>query len=179
MANNQNGRDGIIGDVFRTEQAIAKEKALIERVAPIWGEVVKKNPEWHKIDFSVVDHSAKTIIGFVEAKCRNCNHATYRTFFISLTKYMSACEIAKFTGIPTYILVEWLDQTKYVKVPCRTTDVCMEGRLDRGNPNDQEPMIHIPIAEFRPIEEVPTFSSYLPNDLNSSEVPHIDWDDDF
>jgi hypothetical protein len=176
---NEMGRDGIAGKVNDIKEAIAKETALINRVVPLWGVIADKNPEWHKIDFSLAVVSRQPIIGFVEAKCRNCDHERYPTFFVSLTKYMSACEVARFTGIPTYFLVEWLDQTKYVRVPCRTTGVCMGGRLDRGNPDDMEPVIHIPTTEFRPVEEVPEFSSYLPNELNSSKAPHIEWDDDF
>jgi hypothetical protein len=164
---------------YNTTKATAKEKALIERVVPLWSVIAQKNPEFHKIDFSLSIKEKESIIGFVEAKCRDCNHKEYSTFFISLAKYISACELTKFTGIPTFILVEWLDHTKYVKVPCKTVDIRMDGRIDRGNPDDYEPMIYIPITEFRPVEEVPTFSEYVKNDLNSSEAPHVDWDDDF
>ena len=164
---------------YDTTEANAKERALIERVVPKWGVIAEKNPEFHKIDYSLAKKERGPIIGFVEVKCRDCNYEKYNTFFISLAKYMAACEMTKFTGIPVFILVEWLDQTKYVKVPCKTTRICMDGRKDRGNPDDYEPMIHIPITEFRSVGDAPELSGYIPNNLNSPEVPHIDWDDDF
>ena len=162
---------------YITDELAAKELALIERVVPLWGMIAEKNPELHKIDFSLAIEKDDSIMGFVEAKCRNCNHDKYRTFFISLAKYIHACELTKFTGIPTFILVEWMDQTKYVKVPCMTADIRMGGRIDRGNPDDHEPMIHIPITEFRPVEEVPDLFPCVRNDLDS--LSDVDWDDSF
>jgi len=164
---------------YNTTEANAKEEALINSVVPKWGVIAEKNPEFHKIDYSLAEEEEGSIIGFVEVKCRDCNYKKHSTFFISLAKYMAACEMARFTSVPVFILVEWLDQTKYVKVPCKTVDVRMGGRKDRENPDDYEPMIHIPITEFRSVEDIPELSGYIPNDLNSSKAPHVDWDDDF
>lgn len=162
---------------YDTTEANAKERALVERVVPKWGVIAEKNPEFHKLDYSLTRRKRGSIIGFIEAKCRDCHHETYDTFFISLAKYMAACEMTKFTGVPVFILVEWLDQTKYVKVPCKTTDIRMNGREDRGNPDDYEPMIYIPITEFRSVNDAPALSGHAAS--NAQDTSQMEWDDDF
>jgi hypothetical protein len=130
---------------YETKEMLAKEKALMERVAPKLGCMPEKNPKWYKIDFTLTRRGVA--YAFAEAKCRDIRSDEYTTFFISMDKYVSMQQVNEITGLKTIILVEWLDKTGFVNVPCKYSHIRMGGRKDRG-PNDWEPMVHIPVELF-------------------------------
>lgn len=82
----------------------------------------------------------------------------YATFYTSLEKYLSVCRFQYATAKPAYLLVKWSDCTQIYRMSaddCRRRKITVGGRTvnSRGDDQDIEPVIHIPVAEFKPLTD--------------------------
>ena len=129
------------------------------------------------VDFAIVSKSLLVgnqpkILGVAEIKTRNTSMNQYPTLYLNLTKWMALRRYALLSELPFAILVRWQDQdAMYYETPDNdilTTDtghthdssrfeVSWGGRQDRGQEQDMNPMVHIPIGFFEPIEMLDHF----------------------
>ena len=136
---------------YETEQTLAAERQVVESVKHPDEQAVKL-PKQYRIDFALVfDGSVKR---FVEVKCRT-NHSTqFDTYIISLAKVSAAKHLAQVTKLPVFLVVKWNDATGCVLLDqVESSHITFGGRYDRGDWQDEEPLVHIPISDFFMFEQ--------------------------
>ena len=129
----------------RTKEAAAVGK-FIERFGG--GVDFFKLPIQYKLDFAIVRDGSVT--SFIEVKCRKNVISAYPTYIISLSKMVAAAQY-KDAGITCILLVQWADQMGWVKIPDNRWITKVGGRKDREDWQDIEPVVHIPIKEFKAV----------------------------
>lgn len=75
----------------------------------------------------------------------------YGTFFVSLHKVMRGFDYMR-AGLRAYLLVRWPDGIyghRLMEPSVNAYHVDFGGRHDRGDNADQEPVVHIPLTQFR------------------------------
>jgi hypothetical protein len=140
---------------YETDGHLEDEEKTIEVIETCWGVIAKKTPKYYKIDYAICDMSNE-IVGWIEIRGKTFPRSQYATFYTSLEKYMSICRFQYATGKPAYLVVKWTDGIFIYRVSPRdpsTRKVTIGGRtvVSRGDDQDIEPVIHIPVNEFTPI----------------------------
>jgi len=122
------------------------EQAIIAVVESKWHCKAQKLKKRLELDFALIRNGK--IVAFAEVKQRNVLHDTYKTFAISLHKWLKAKELSEACKIPVFFVIGYKDGIRWVKHDLTEYEMFMGGRTDRGDAQDVEPMIHIPIKQF-------------------------------
>ena len=92
-------------------------------------------------------------LAFVEIKHREkLEFGRFTTYMISLNKWLKAKELSKEVNVPFILVVKFMDGIYYGKY---TSDMILDnkygfnGRYDRGDTQDVEPMVYIPLSIFK------------------------------
>ena len=106
-----------------------------------------KLPMSYGFDFAL--YKQNQLKAVVEVKCRK---QRYDTLILSLQKFMCGLGYLR-EGIPAFLVVVWDGHGTFVRrfreFDLKVLRIEFGGRSDRGDPDDQEPVVHIPIEEFR------------------------------
>ena len=86
----------------------------------------------------------------VEIKCRNNAHDKYPTYMISASKWRNAQVLAKDDGIPFILVVRFTDGVYAIKGN-KDHPTAKGGRYDRGDAQDVEECMYIPLEQFKKI----------------------------
>ena len=118
---------------------------------------LKKLPISYRVDFAILDGT--TVQGFCELKCRAVASKTYDTLILSLGKWEALLNLRRSAeNMRSRICVRYTDGDFWYSVredsPKEVT-VKWGGRSDRGDWQDMEPVVHIPISLFREFPENP------------------------
>ena len=132
---------------YETSGDLSKETIAIKKFIASFGGSADfaKLPIQYKMDFCLIDN--KTIRTFVEVKCRTNKKTAYSTYIISMSKVVAAKSYSDF-GVNCILLVQWTDHMGWVDLSNNDWDAKIGGRKDRGDWQDIEPVVHIPISEF-------------------------------
>jgi hypothetical protein len=109
-------------------------------------------PIRYSVDYAGYDIDTRLLKSWHEIKCRN--YASLQLFkyyylILSLAKLMSGLQLAETTEKPFYIYWSFLDNSIYfIEITSElikdVADIKSGGRIDRGDPQDTEPMICFP-----------------------------------
>ena len=132
--------------IYENEQTLAQERTAIVMVAEKWGASAVKLPRRYSADFALLKGNA--VKAWVEFKGRKNPMDKYPTYTVSLYKYMNLCALARDTGVPSFLIVEWEDRVGYTPIPVKH-QIIFSGRKDRGDWEDVEPMVEIANSAFR------------------------------
>lgn len=125
-----------------------EEEALVDWLRVIgWSHYSyhKLDENKYRADFGIFDETGKMIL-VVEVKCWTENIRRY--FFISLSKWMAMLRYHEI-GVPPYILLATPDRKlRWVQVGHWVGAVGWDGRKDRGDDKDMEPVVRIMENEF-------------------------------
>jgi hypothetical protein len=132
---------------YETSGDLEKETLAVKKfIASFGGDVdFAKLPIQYKMDFCLIHN--RMVRTFVEVKCRTNEKAAYSTYIISMSKIVAATSYSSI-GVNCLLLVQWSDQMGWVDMCKHKWDAKMGGRKDRGDWQDIEPVVHIPIFEF-------------------------------
>ncbi len=128
----------------------AAQERIIQRLQTITGLTAHSMPDRYPVDAALAQ--GKQLIAFVEIKARDHAYMAFATYILSLAKWASVQRLAEFGAAKTILVVKWTDDTRYCVLPDYGLEVTMGGRDDRGDAQDMEPVAHIPIDQFRPLE---------------------------
>ena len=134
--------------MYENDLNLTSEKKVISYISESWGVASFKLPLSYKLDYSMYRNGK--LVGFAEVKCRTHNFGTFPTYIISLSKVMKARSLGKFTNTTPILLVSWLDKIAYLDF-FSTFTIKQGGRSDRKDWQDQEPMCHYDLKEFKGI----------------------------
>ena len=117
----------------------------------------RKLPEArYHVDFAVVD-AGDSVRGWVEVKCRQGSPKRYPTWYISYSKVCKGLELAHHSGRPFYLIFRWDNEVFVTEIEeGKPLDIQWNGRVDRGDPQDKEPVVHFPSSMFDKIGVVKT-----------------------
>lgn len=132
--------------IYENEQTLSDEREGITLAAEKWGAKPVKLPRKYSIDFAMVKDGG--VKAWVEFKKRSNAQLKYPTYTVSLFKYMNLVSMSEKTGAVGMFVVQWTDCIGYVTVPVEY-ELIFSGRKDRGDWEDMEPMVSIPIGAFK------------------------------
>lgn len=131
---------------YESSEDKRKEDEVAAAFAKAWGCDVLRNKEYYDIDRTLTRDGV--VKAFMEIKCRT---KKYASVFLSLNKWLMGRQMAKETGVP-FIAAYGLPDGIYYYVT-RSEDphfvVKVTGRTDRGDSNDIQPAVEIPLAEMK------------------------------
>jgi hypothetical protein len=133
---------------YETEADLDNERRVAEEIGGHWACILRKNPDQYRLDFTC--YRDERAVAFAEIKCRDITFDQYDTIILSLSKVMAANLMHMTTSLPAFLIVEFTDALAYADL-LRLRPVTVGGRVDRGDSQDMEPVIHIPIEDFRKI----------------------------
>lgn len=136
-------KDGWV--IYENEETLQAERSAITIVAEKWKAQAVKLPRRYSADFALL--RGQQVKAWAEFKQRKNKMGKYPTYTVSLFKYMNMVNLSKETGVPSFFIVQWEDCTGYVQVPTRI-GLVFSGRTDRGDWEDKEPMVEIPLSSF-------------------------------
>ena len=123
----------------------ANEQAVADVLLERWRCSAVKLPISYELDYALTRNG--TVMAWAEVKCRRVAREHYPTYMVSLRKVLAGLAMAERTNLPFLLLVQWTDALGWVTPAAR--NIQLGGRHDRGDSADVEPVIHVPIAEFK------------------------------
>ena len=134
--------------MYENDNDLRSEKNLISYVSDCWNVASYKLPMSYKIDY--VMYRNESPVGFAEVKVRTHTFGTFPTYIISLAKVMEARRLARETNTKSILIVSWTDRTGYLDFFSHH-QIRHGGRSDRNDWQDQEPMCHFDLKDFKGI----------------------------
>lgn len=137
--------------VYETAASIDREQLFCRNVTEISNLIVRRiNKKMFPCD--IVFCEGKKVLAFVEFKRRIGVLGYNSGVMLSLHKATQLAQFGMLTGKPTLFAIEHADNSYYVA----TLNFCgyaveYGGRTDRGDAGDMEPVILIPIIDFKPL----------------------------
>lgn len=142
--------------MYETPSDIINELSVIESLSDLWGVTFHKLPIQYHLDFSISKIDGR-IIGFIEVKTRTIAKSKFPTYIISMSKIQMAKSMFDTSKQPTFLVVQWTDAIGWCRIDSfeEIPPFKIGGRTDRGDEQDIEPVLHIPIHLFRDIKDPP------------------------
>jgi hypothetical protein len=132
--------------LYESSKDLSNELRVSNILKECWNAEFVKLPMAYHVDWAVV--RGAEIKAFAEFKRRHNPKDRYPTFMISLNKWKHGREIGKELGVPFLIIVEWDDGLYYCDTEAVARTYGFGGRSDRGDSQDQEPVVFINTKEF-------------------------------
>lgn len=133
--------------LYETSEDLGKERAVIADIEQRWRCQAQKMPVRYKLDYALMRDGK--VCAWTEVKCRGQRYGTY---MISLDKISAGLRLSDLSKCPFIIIVRYDDGTYYCTV---TNDLVFDiqwgGRKDRNDPEDEEPVLMIPMKFFLPL----------------------------
>lgn len=139
--------------LYECLEDLENEQQVAAAVCEAWSLVPHKLPRTYNLDYAMTSRSNPRVVkAFVEIKCRMIPSWQYDTLILSMAKVLRGKAITRETGVPSILCVRWNDMIGYVHFTDIESDIAIGGRTDRGDPQDIEPVYHIPINRFRKVK---------------------------
>jgi hypothetical protein len=132
--------------IYETEQDREHEQIIAEWVEKRWCVEAQKMPMRYEFDYMLMRSS---MVAIMEIKRRL---KKYDTLIISMQKVVTMQLYSEQFGVPAVLTVSWPEEEPQYTLlnAARTAGYRIEwgGRDDRGDDQDKEPVIHIPVEHF-------------------------------
>lgn len=106
----------------------------------------QKLPRKYLLDCAVLEHGR--VVAFVELRVRSNPVDRYPTYMLALGKFLAADQLHRVTGLPVTFYVRWADAWGCMPLHTVNGPVEFGGRTDRGDWQDIEPVVMIPLSKF-------------------------------
>jgi hypothetical protein len=130
---------------YENSESLKAEEQTIRKAAEVWKSTYVKLPIQYRVDWALLRGG---VVAWCECKRRYNNKDKYPTLMLSLNKIIHGMELARATEKPFLVVVEWNDVVGWHKVE-KVHGIGMGGRVDRGDWQDIEPVVHIPVTDFK------------------------------
>lgn len=140
--------------IYESQVDLTHENKMKTFLEAKWNCTLHKVPLKYQVDWLAM--RGKDPMAFVEFKHRDkLSINAYPRYMISLDKWMKAKQLSKEVEIPFIMVITFTEGTYYgVFAHNGLHDVTygFGGRYDRGDAQDVEPMIYLPLKKFMKIE---------------------------
>lgn len=138
---------------YEAAQDVANERSVIDLLCAKWKCTAHKAPRFYETDWSL--SKGGEVKAMAEVKFRN---KSYPTYILSLHKFTNLL-MGSIAGVRHMLIVCWPEGdrrvVKYVEITHGLyTKVIHGGRRDRGDAQDVEPMVEIPMEKFLTVGEL-------------------------
>lgn len=138
----------MIRPIYETAKDIKAEKEVANLLRETHKLICFKMPISYRIDWAIFSFGKK-LQGFMELKIRNVSRSQYPTLMLSLGKCVTGCNLAHLTNTAFWVAVKWTDSFGFCRVTQPLENIGIGGRMDRGDDADIEPVVYLPITEFK------------------------------
>ena len=132
--------------IYESSKDLSNELRVSAHLKDCWNAEFVKLPMAYHVDWAVV--RGTEIKAFAEFKRRQNPKDRYPTFMISLNKWKNGRSLGNEIGVPFLIIVEWNDGLYYCDTKAVEPTYGFGGRTDRGDSQDQEPVVFINTKAF-------------------------------
>ena len=132
--------------IYEKDEDRTKEQIIFQMLAKKLNCVCITTPKLSRIDRLICTKKGK-LKALVELKVRTNKHDTYPTYMLSAAKYRKMLSLADALKVDALLLVRYTDKTRIVKLE-EEYQINIGGRTDRGDAQDMEECIYIPIKNF-------------------------------
>ena len=129
--------------IYENQKTISKEEDFKESIESCSGYKLVKMPRSYEVDFAMLD--GRDYRGCAELKCRNCASTDYETLILSLHKLDALKRWGQYGSASLYVRFNDTDLV-FPIADGLTLDIRFAGRTDRGDWQDLEPCVHIPVG---------------------------------
>ena len=132
---------------YEKPEDIVAERTALDNACEVWKCTAEKLPIRYELDYLLLREGRG--VAWLEIKSRTNPRGAYPTYMISLGKVMAARRLSEASQFPSFLLVKWSDYCGYVRLDSLLDfEIAFDGRTDRGDPDDIEPVALIPLEEF-------------------------------
>jgi hypothetical protein len=136
---------------YETDANLRSEVAVKQILERNWNCDLIKLPTQYRFDY-VAERDGK-VVAFIEIKVRKYSSIQIDAmggYMISLSKIVAAKQFSMAAGIRSVLAVSLTDGIYYFPIDKNftTDDLAIKGRTDRGDWEDVEPCVLIPMGEF-------------------------------
>lgn len=135
-------------DGYESAGDLANQRKVADMLEKKWGCKLVKTPRFYQFDYTVTQDTA--VKAFCEIKVRQ---AHYDELILSLHKWKSGVEMSIHTGLPFLLVVSTPKGLFWRDIKPGPLAVVIAGRKDRGDDQDIEPCVLIPMSSFKQIKE--------------------------
>ena len=133
--------------LYETSGDLLMERRFVEGLCTLWKCGAWKLPIRYKLDYAL--YRDDTIRAFLEVKIRNYMKDDFGEYMISMDKVLTARQYADFAKVPSLLAVQWQDTSGFIDLGMlKNFRLGVGGRTDRGDSEDREPVVLIPISDF-------------------------------
>lgn len=118
----------------------AREREVAKEICKLLDCQARKLPISYGLDFALL--RGEDVFSFVEIKCRTRNSQLYESLMVSAQKRVKALELSRATGCSCMLVSAFSDGIYWVNMAEKPDRVTFNGRTDRGDSQDVEPVIH-------------------------------------
>lgn len=129
---------------YETAQDRSKEREVADTLQQLWHCEFVKTPRFYLFDYVIMRDSAA--VAFCEIKCRS---KRYDTLMLSLHKWTAGIQLSQMTGLPFVVVASVPEGIYWHEVKARPSSIIVNGRRDRGDPDDVEPCVLLPYSDFK------------------------------
>ena len=131
--------------VYQTQADSDKENAIADRFASAWGCEFAPMPKFYPVDKLIIRDKPRA---WAEIKRCHRNLRQYPDVWLSLHKTVYGQQMSQVTGLPFLFLVQFDDCYAYTEIVGKY-EVGYAGRKDRGDWQDMEACIEIPVDRWK------------------------------
>ncbi len=138
--------------VYETQSDRDGEREIVIQICDAWSCVAEKGRHLGFVDYYL--YKPKTnLIAVIEIKNRkSLSLNRFSSYMISKTKITNGLNIANELAVPYLLVVNFAESLMFAEIKKGYKfKESMGGRKDRGDPNDIEEVVFIPISLFKPI----------------------------
>lgn len=139
--------------IYETEADLVNERSVAEFIGQEWKCEARKLPRFYPADLALM--RGGNLSAWVEVKCRKNASSAYPSYFLSVHKVNQLVMLQITSGRPAFLVVRFTDTILYHRVhpPYELIDwVKRTAKNDRGDSQDEEPAVAIPMTDFKPVE---------------------------
>ena len=134
---------------YESDEDLRNEKSIADHVASAYDMILKKMHMKMAIDYMAFDSMDTNALAVIEVKRRKISSKKYKTVILSLAKFNKGIEFYNSNDLSFIFAVEFNDGIfSYEYSPEDNFMIVFGGRKDRGDSQDIEPVIHIPIKRM-------------------------------
>lgn len=136
--------------IYENSRTLADEAEIASHIATSFDCEMKKLPPLYCLDYLAVRRHVP--MALIEIKKRNAASDTYPDIMMSMHKYIRGTELSRTLALPMIFVVGLDDGVFWVKMKPIIIDYELRwgGRTaDTRDHGDIEPVVHIPMGEFR------------------------------
>jgi hypothetical protein len=136
--------------MYETQFDLDNEGNAKSRIEAAFKCVLHKLPISYYADWVATRNNE--IVAVLEYKKRTCEKDKFPTTFIFVDKWMNGQRLSDTMSVPFFLLIEWTDGLYWHQVGKTPVTFKVSGRTDRGDPQDIQPSVHIPVTAFTKIK---------------------------